>query len=108
MTRGRTSTHGAPPVVRAADAAWMEHAACRNLDPETFFPIGSGLPAQRQARAAKAVCRPCSVREQCLRWAMRAGHEEGVWGGLDADERREAQRRLRNPADQVPEQVPNR
>ncbi|MFP1624275.1 WhiB family transcriptional regulator [Streptomyces sp. 5K101] len=81
---------------------WREYAACRNADPDLFFPIGTGAPALVQAEAAKLVCERCPVREQCLAWAMENNQESGVWGGLSEDERRSlkrrTQRRDRHPA----------
>ena len=35
----------------------------------------------------------CSVREQCLAWALESGQDAGVWGGLSEDERRAMKRR---------------
>jgi WhiB family transcriptional regulator, redox-sensing transcriptional regulator len=63
-------------------------AACRDVDPELFFPIGSGPPARAQFQRAKNICRRCAVQDPCLGWALRSGQQEGVWGGLDPDERR--------------------
>lgn len=71
-------------------------AACRDTDPELFFPVGDSGPAQRQIAAAKAVCRRCRVTEECLAWALNAGHEYGVWGGRDMAERRDLHRRTRS------------
>ncbi|RCH65586.1 WhiB family transcriptional regulator [Streptomyces sp. SDr-06] len=73
---------------------WRHQASCREEDPELFFPIGTTGPALVQIEEAKAVCRyRCPVREQCLRWALASGQDEGVWGGLSADERRLIKRR---------------
>lgn len=63
-------------------------AACRDEDPELFFPIGNGELGHRQAHAAKAVCRRCSLRSRCLRWALDNASTEGVWGGHTEQERR--------------------
>lgn len=46
-----------------------------------------------QIEEAKAVCRRCDVREQCLQWALETGQDAGVWGGLSEDERRALKRR---------------
>ncbi|MEU6053106.1 WhiB family transcriptional regulator [Streptomyces xanthochromogenes] len=73
---------------------WRHNAVCREEDPELFFPIGNTGPALLQIEEAKAVCRNrCPVMEECLRWALTAGEESGVWGGLSEAERRSIRRR---------------
>lgn len=67
---------------------WRHKAACREEDPELFFPVGTTGPALLQAAEAKKVCRRCPVREQCLEWALKTGQDAGVWGGMSEDERR--------------------
>ena len=42
---------------------------------------------------AKAVCSCCPVTERCLTWAMHSGEIDGIWGGLDGDERRTLKRK---------------
>jgi WhiB family redox-sensing transcriptional regulator len=84
---GRT----AEPKEDAMD--WRHNAACRDEDPELFFPIGNTGPALLQIEEAKAVCRRCAVVEACLAWAIESGQDAGVWGGLSEDERRALKRR---------------
>ncbi len=72
---------------------WRHRAACRDVDPELFFPIGSTGPALLQIEEAKQVCRRCPVSELCLKWALESGQDAGVWGGLDEEERRALKRR---------------
>ena len=72
---------------------WRRAAACRDVDPEVFFPIGNTGPALLQIDQAKAICRRCPVIETCLEWAMESGQDAGVWGGLSEDERRALKRR---------------
>ncbi|WP_324787192.1 WhiB family transcriptional regulator [Streptomyces sp. H51] len=72
---------------------WRDHAACRDQDPELFFPIGSSGPALLQTQQAKAVCTGCPVQEQCLEWALENGDVLGVWGGTNETERRALRRR---------------
>jgi hypothetical protein len=73
---------------------WLTEAACRVVDPETFFPTAElGPMHDAQTAAAKHVCAGCPVRVQCLAWATdHLAH--GIAGGLDAAERR-AHRRMR-------------
>ena len=72
---------------------WRHRAACREEDPELFFPIGTTGPALMQVEDAKAVCRRCDVVESCLNWALENGQDAGVWGGMSEDERRALKRR---------------
>jgi WhiB family redox-sensing transcriptional regulator len=72
--------------------SWRHYAACRGQDPEMFFNGDSDL-SRRQLEQAKAVCGGCAVRSVCLEWAVLAGVEHGVWGGLSEDERRIPKRR---------------
>jgi len=72
---------------------WRDRAACLDVDPELFFPIGNTGPALAQIEEAKAVCRTCPVIDTCLNWAIETGQDSGVWGGLSEDERRALKRR---------------
>jgi WhiB family redox-sensing transcriptional regulator len=67
---------------------WREVAACRDTDPDLFFPIGTTGPAIAQIEAAKAVCRQCEALAQCLEFALATNQESGVWGGTSEEERR--------------------
>ena len=73
---------------------WRHDAACRDVDPELFFPIGNTGPALLQIDEAKQVCHRCPVVEDCLQWARESGQDAGVWGGMSEDERRAYKRRL--------------
>ncbi|MDQ0815055.1 WhiB family redox-sensing transcriptional regulator [Streptomyces sp. B3I7] len=72
---------------------WRDRAACRTEDPDLFFPVGTTGPALLQIEEAKSVCRGCPVRDECLEWALEAGQDIGVWGGLTELERRALKRR---------------
>jgi WhiB family transcriptional regulator, redox-sensing transcriptional regulator len=83
-----------PLMSGARSLSWMSRGACRQADPELFFPIGATAgPAARQVEAAKAVCGSCAVRANCLSYALEA-MPEGIWGGTTLEERRTARRRL--------------
>jgi hypothetical protein len=49
---------------------------------------------QRRLAEAKSVCRQCPVAAHCMALALKANEPYGVWGGLDADERSAARRRI--------------
>lgn len=72
---------------------WRHRAACRDEDPELFFPVSEQGPGARQAAEAKAVCSQCPVAAECLAWALETGQDNGVWGGTSEAERRALQRR---------------
>lgn len=67
--------------------SWEEKARCAAYDPEIFFE-------GRTDRRAKAICRGCPVRLECLVAALSDHIEYGVWGGLDERERRRLRRRF--------------
>ena len=50
---------------------WRNDAACRDEDPELFFPVGTSGPALSQIARAKSVCRRCPAMTECLsgRWS---------------------------------------
>jgi len=79
------------------DAAepWHEQAACASYPAEMFFPANE-TPAA--AKAAKLICAACPVRDECLSFALETAQSEGVWGGMDAGERRRLRRRTRDRA----------
>lgn len=78
---------------------WRYHAACRDEDPELFFPIGSSGPALTQIEEARQVCRRCPVATACLEWALDSDQDSGVWGGTSEEERRKLRRqRTRQPS----------
>ena len=72
---------------------WRDAAACRDADPELFFPDDDLRSARAQLKTAKLICRGCPVSATCLSWALASGQEAGIWGGLTEDERRRLHRR---------------
>ena len=78
---------------------WSGKALCMGVgtqvDPTTgdvpnpFFPTRVGLrPKAFADSAAKAICRRCPVRLECLRTALDQEEEWGVWGGVGESHRR--------------------
>ena len=62
---------------------WRLYASCMGLDWTLFFPQRG-----ESVRAAREVCKPCVVKEQCLEDALQRIEPAGVRGGLSARERR--------------------
>ena len=71
---------------------WREHSACRDTDPDLFFPVGTTGPAIEQIENAKAVCRVCDVQKSCLEYALVSNQDGGIWGGTSEEERRALRR----------------
>jgi WhiB family redox-sensing transcriptional regulator len=63
---------------------WRLRAACRETDPESFFPANAD-----DAVIPKKICRKCAVRPDCF-----ADRQPwGIWGGTTEWERNRAERR---------------
>jgi WhiB family redox-sensing transcriptional regulator len=89
MNTAHTRHPGRSP---AGSTDWQYRAACRDVDPELFFPVGNAGPALIQIGKAKQVCARCPVRRPCLQWALGSGQDTGVWGGTSEEERRALRR----------------
>ncbi|MFE9758152.1 WhiB family transcriptional regulator [Streptomyces microflavus] len=95
-------------TIAAPDPNWRSYSACRDVDPELFFPHREDGPWAEQVADAKSVCSWCPVRQQCLDWALETRQDTGVWGGLSESERRSMHRRIRRYDTRmpgVPEQI---
>ncbi len=67
---------------------WRHDAACAAADAEWWFAFDGTAEDAR----AKEICARCPVRGSCLAEALTAGQDDGVWGGLNASERRRLRR----------------
>lgn len=75
-----------------SDVGWQANGNCLGVDPNLMFPErGESLAP------AKAICRECSVKAECLDYALRVPEVFGVWGGVSERERR----RLRKAAPKI-------
>lgn len=78
---------------------------CQERDPEVWFPPASDHDGQAYA---KALCTACPVIVECLDYALSAGEDYGVWGGMTEDERRAVRRKASRNAVRTslpPEQI---
>ena len=80
-------------MVPLTNQTWRQHAACRGVEADVFYPI-----SDEEAEVAKAICTVCSVRQTCLEYALTNREREGVWGGATERERRRIIRQRRRSA----------
>ncbi|GAA4759814.1 WhiB family transcriptional regulator [Citricoccus nitrophenolicus] len=78
----------ADPLDVEGELAWQVDALCAQTDPEAFFPEKGG-----STRDAKKVCASCTVRSECLEYALGNDERFGIWGGLSERERRRLRKR---------------
>jgi WhiB family redox-sensing transcriptional regulator len=82
-------------LVEDAVRDWHPLAACQG-SPLFFGPPGERSPdKEMREERAKKVCAFCTVRPDCLKYALRADERAGVWGGYGEDERARLRRRER-------------
>ncbi len=75
---------------------WRRAAACRDVDPETFYPP-PGWAGSLATAIATAICAECPVRAACLADVMaweRPNERHGIVGGLTGPERNQLAQRL--------------
>ena len=88
------------------ETAWQDDAACRvvyDLDGRELDALARALifyPNESNSRTrlesqARRICVNCTVKKECLDYAIEH-NEVGIWGGVDESaRRREANRRKR-------------
>jgi WhiB family redox-sensing transcriptional regulator len=75
---------------RQGPASWLAAALCKGQDTDLWF-------SPLRVNEAKAVCRRCKVRQDCLAWAVKTGDIVGVFGGTTPAQRK-AMRRMQRTA----------
>lgn len=87
---------------------WTVDALCAQTDPDMFFP---GKGDHIAAKAARTVCNACLVAAECLAYALRTYEDEGVWGGMTAQQRKKMRakspRTCRDCCTQIGERAPH-
>ena len=79
---------------------WLSDAGCRYVGFDFFFAESGNYDLTREA---VSICRGCSVRAECLDYAMsmedgRSGRF-GVWGGLTSRQRAQLATRRKEGSD---------
>jgi hypothetical protein len=72
------------------DLSWQTGDLACLTDPDSFFPEGHEY-GEPEARVLWKVCRACPVQSLCLDYGTRHD-EEGYWGGLSQEKRRQYRR----------------
>jgi WhiB family transcriptional regulator, redox-sensing transcriptional regulator len=85
MTTGARTNTGPGVSPMHADP----RAACTDLTTDQveqlFWPLHDDGP---EADAAKAICRSCTLVDDCRTWALETRQPYGIWGATTPDERR--------------------
>jgi len=73
---------------------WADEALCAQADPDAWFPDRN---QRENIQLAKRICGRCTVRTQCLEYALSGadtwgGIATGIWGGTTAQERTQLRR----------------
>jgi WhiB family transcriptional regulator, redox-sensing transcriptional regulator len=80
-----------------APAPWMTEGACRDEDPDLFFPISAIDTGDGQIARATRICAGCPVMDECLEYALENRIKHGVWGGRTEQQRQSLIRARRRP-----------
>lgn len=73
------------------DTEWMERGACREVDPDLWFPEQGANTTNK----ARAVCDRCVVNSECLDYALAHPGVLGIWAGTTESQRNTIRKRRR-------------
>lgn len=74
------------------DVTWHEDALCAHIGGDWWYPEKG-----ESATAAKAICRACPVRAECLDYSLTWRQRFGIWGGATEHDRRDLIKELDVP-----------
>jgi WhiB family redox-sensing transcriptional regulator len=78
---------------------WHEEAVCNDGNAHLFFADHDERwqARERREQEAKALCRTCPVRLECLEHALTYPEYHGVWGATSREDRQRLRREKRWP-----------
>ena len=89
--RARLAQPTTTPAPGAQGGDWRQQAACRQADPELFFPTERSGGYTHQVTRAKEICAGCQVRQPCLATALHGpqahNDQHGIFAGTTAKQR---------------------
>lgn len=71
---------------------WMEAGLCRQVGGDAWYPGGRSGYAKIAIAKAVAVCADCTVKAECLAYALEHNEQHGIWGGTTPRQRRKSKR----------------
>lgn len=75
------------PSIETVNQAWVKQGRCTGINAiETIIDFFDGTKSG--IKRAKEVCEACTVKAECLEYALTTRQIHGVWGGMDEAERR--------------------
>ena len=85
-------------LLQLLELAEQVSAECKE-NPDVFFPEDWDIPGMADSakarNLAKKMCLRCPIKSECLRYALNAKEQHGIWGGLTAHERRDLRQKTR-------------
>jgi WhiB family redox-sensing transcriptional regulator len=73
------------------ELTWRAGAECQSDNATHFYaPSHFERKPEKDQRegAARALCRMCKVKDQCLAYSLQVAENHGIWGGLNELERK--------------------
>lgn len=83
FTRDNSSLRDMLELMGIKRPGWQKDGSCNEHDPTIFFPDKGKM----SNRAAKAICKSCLVKDDCLEYALADASIQGIWGGTGFRER---------------------
>lgn len=78
-----------PKLKTWGDGGWRSQANCKGTPTDNFFPDrGQGIDNSLPVARARLLCLSCSVRLECVKFALENVITDGTYGGLPPKERR--------------------
>lgn len=80
-----------PSLHNWGDDKWRVKAACKGMNTDVFFPkrgLASGMNSLAIVAKSRLICAGCTVRKECLNFALENRIQHGLYGGISPGDRR--------------------